>query len=108
VQPPIAAEGSFAPLRLLIHGLQGLWWTPAFRALTLVGAGALWLAGRRQELVLFLAVPLYYFVVQSALHTEYRYCLPLHYFLFPLIGYGLSATLGFAGRRLLQRQPVAS
>jgi hypothetical protein len=29
-----------------------------------------------------LAVPLYYLLAQSAFHTEYRYVLAIHYFLF--------------------------
>jgi hypothetical protein len=34
--------------------------------------------------LLLLAVPLYYLLVQSMLHTEFRYTLPMHYFLFVL------------------------
>jgi 4-amino-4-deoxy-L-arabinose transferase-like glycosyltransferase len=99
VREPVAAEGTLLPLRLAVRGLQGLWWTPMLRALTLAGAAALWLAGRRQELLLFLAVPAYYFAVQSALHTEYRYCLPLHYFLFPVIGFGMARCVSLARPR---------
>ncbi|HEY6333746.1 MAG TPA: glycosyltransferase family 39 protein [Blastocatellia bacterium] len=32
--------------------------------------------------LLLLAIPLYYLLVQSTLHTEFRYTLPMHYFLF--------------------------
>ena len=35
-----------------------------------------------ESLALLLVVPFYYFCTQSALHTEYRYVLVIHYFLF--------------------------
>jgi hypothetical protein len=40
------------------------------------------LAGRTRALLMLLAVPAYYLLVQSAFHTEYRYILAIHYFLF--------------------------
>ena len=36
------------------------------------------------KLAILLVVPCYYFCTQSALHTEYRYVLVIHYFLFVL------------------------
>ena len=33
-------------------------------------------------LIILSVVPLYYFTVQSAFHTEYRYVLAVNYFLF--------------------------
>jgi len=32
--------------------------------------------------LLILTVPLYYFLFQSAMHTEFRYTLPMQYFVF--------------------------
>jgi len=49
-------------------------------------------AGRRQDLAVFLLVPLSYLVFQSLLHTEYRYGLPVHYFLFPVMGFGIAGS----------------
>jgi hypothetical protein len=44
-------------------------------------------------LLVLLIVPAYYLSVQSALHTEYRYILAIHYFLLAIAG----LTLGCAG-----------
>ena len=46
------------------------------------GIGLLALAGRGRALIILLSVPAYYLVVHSALHTEYRYILAIHHFLF--------------------------
>jgi hypothetical protein len=50
----------------------------------LIAAGLLMLALARRwrALTILMTVPLYYLLVQSAFHTEYRYILPIHYFLF--------------------------
>ncbi|HKP85970.1 MAG TPA: glycosyltransferase family 39 protein [Blastocatellia bacterium] len=47
----------------------------------LLGAIAITAASRRRAL-LILIVPLYYLIFQSATHTEFRYTLAMHYFLF--------------------------
>ena len=44
------------------------------------------LAPRRS--LLLLGIPLYYFLVQSMMHLEFRYTLPMHYFLFVLAATG--------------------
>ncbi|HLG17692.1 MAG TPA: glycosyltransferase family 39 protein [Blastocatellia bacterium] len=56
--------------------------TNPMRALIAAGIVLLVLACRRKELLILLAVPVYYLCAQSALHTEYRYVLAIHYFLF--------------------------
>jgi hypothetical protein len=40
-------------------------------------------------LLVLLAVPVYYLCAQSALHTEYRYVLVIHHFLFVLAAVSL-------------------
>jgi dolichyl-phosphate-mannose-protein mannosyltransferase len=62
----------------------------------LIGIGIILLlaARRRRELVFLLVVPAYYLLVQSALHTEYRYILAIHYFLFIVA----AVTVYFAGK----------
>lgn len=62
------------------------------------------LAGQGRVLAILLAIPVYYFSMQSVLHTEYRYVLAIHYFLFVIaavaiyrIGCWLLQTFG--GRR---------
>ncbi|MFP5264314.1 MAG: ArnT family glycosyltransferase [Blastocatellia bacterium] len=69
--------------RTLIRGLQkNIFKTALVRSLILAGVWLLWLAGRRRGLAALLAVPAYYLLAQSAFHTEYRYILAIHYFLF--------------------------
>ena len=45
-----------------------------------------------------LVVPAYYLLVQSALHTEYRYILAMHYFLLAIA----AVTLGGVGVAIKQ------
>jgi hypothetical protein len=47
----------------------------------LIGCLALFAAGWRRALFVS-TVPIYYLTVQSTMHTEFRYTLPMHYFLF--------------------------
>jgi len=64
--------------------IQKLFITAIFLPLVLIGAGILVYQRRFQSLAILLVVPCYYFCTQSALHTEYRYVLVIHYFLFVL------------------------
>lgn len=59
-------------------------------------------------------VPLYYFLFQSVLHTEFRYTLPLHHFMFVfaavgwvLIGYALWRAVTAVGARLKLYAPAS-
>ena len=76
--------GDSALLQWPLRILQKLFITALFLPLTLIGAGILVYRRQFQTLALLLAVPCYYFCTQSALHTEYRYVLVIHYFLFVL------------------------
>jgi hypothetical protein len=72
------------------------------RTLIIIGIVLLALARRGRALALLLAVPVYYLVAQSPLHTEYRYVLALHYFLFVVAGatiYYASLSIGQGMRR---------
>jgi hypothetical protein len=56
-----------------------------------------------------LIVPLYYLLIQSMMHTEFRYTLPMHYFLFIFAGvtWILISHVAWRGiKRLLHRQPA--
>ncbi len=70
------------------------------RMLPLIGVGIILLAaaGRWQVLRVLLVVPAYYLLVQSALHTEYRYILAMHYFLLAIA----AVTLGSVGAAIKQ------
>lgn len=73
-------------LRPALRGIERNVYTTT-RMLTLVGMGIMLLgiARRWRTLLILLAVPAYYLLVQSAFHTEYRYILAIHYFLFVIV-----------------------
>jgi hypothetical protein len=73
-------------------GERLFWMRPAARALQratketmlpfiIIGAILLFAAAPRRA-IFVLMVPLYFFVFQSAMHTEFRYTLPMQYFMF--------------------------
>jgi hypothetical protein len=64
--------------------------------LPLAVIGLLLLIRKRQwrDIALLLVVPAYFICIQSALHTEYRYVLAIHYFFFVLV----AVTLYRAGK----------
>jgi hypothetical protein len=69
--------------RALLRGLQkNIFKTGVMFPLIAGGVLLLLLAGRGRGLTTLLAVPIYYLIVQSALSTEYRYILAIHYLLF--------------------------
>jgi hypothetical protein len=78
--------------------VQKLFITALFLPLTLIGAGILVYRRQFQTLALLLAVPCYYFCTQSALHTEYRYVLVIHYFLFVLAAVAVYTIASIARR----------
>ena len=47
----------------------------------ILGAAMMFIASRRRSLFL-LMLPIYYWLFQCFMHTEFRYTLPMHYFLF--------------------------
>jgi hypothetical protein len=81
--------------RLLLRGAQRLFITAVILPLVLAGAFLLSAAGRGRALLTLLAVPAYFFCVQSALHTEYRYVLAIHYFFFILAAAALHFGAAF-------------
>ena len=71
----------------------------------LVGALVLFSASWRKGMFAMM-VPLYYFLVQSSIHTEFRYVLPMHYFMFMLAGIVwvlIAVALAGLVRRLVRR-----
>ncbi|MEK6406814.1 MAG: glycosyltransferase family 39 protein [Acidobacteriota bacterium] len=83
------------------------------RMLPLIGIGIILLAAARRwrVLLVLLVVPAYYLSVQSALHTEYRYILAIHYFLSVMAAVTLScfgaaiagAAVGLTARSFIVR-----
>jgi hypothetical protein len=72
--------------RLLVHGMQKIFLTAVILPLAIVGLALLIIKKQRQALILLAVVPVYFFCVQSIVHTEYRYVLAVDYFLFALVG----------------------
>jgi hypothetical protein len=92
--------------RGVVRGIQrNLFTTNHVLPLVIIGLALLLLARQWRVVLIVLAVPLYYLSAHSLFHTEYRYILGIHYFLFLLAGVTLSAVmtlLGLGARRLLK------
>jgi hypothetical protein len=86
-------------VRPAVRGIQrNLYTTSRMLPLVVSGIVLLTLAGRKRALLMLLVVPAYYLVVQSVFHTEYRYILAIHYFLFIMAGVAL-----YCAGRLISR-----
>ena len=79
--------------RSIIRSIQRKYTTLRVLTLVVLGIALLLLARRGRALVILLVVPVYYLTLQSPLHTEYRYTLAIHYFLFVMA----ATTLYYAG-----------
>jgi hypothetical protein len=84
--------------RLALRLAQKYFTTQWMLPLIFIGMAFMLLAGRWRALLLLLAVPLYYLSAQAPLHTEYRYVIAIHYFLFILA----AVTLYWLGIKLWQ------
>jgi len=93
-------EGWTRAPRLAVRAAQKLFITALDLPLVLLGLFILARTRRTRALAILLAVPLYYLCAQSALHTEYRYVLAVHYFLFIAAAAPLY-HVGRAARRML-------
>jgi 4-amino-4-deoxy-L-arabinose transferase-like glycosyltransferase len=90
--------------RLVLRAAQKLFITAVFLPLYLLGLLLLAHARRTRALAALVAVPLYYLCVQSALHTEYRYVLAIHYMLFVAAAAALYHPASAAASRLNSRR----
>ncbi len=95
------SEGFTRLPRLVLRAAQRLFITAVFLPLYIVGLFLLARSRRARSLASLLAVPLYYLCVQSALHTEYRYVLAIHYFLFVAAAAAIH-HLSLAARRMIR------
>jgi hypothetical protein len=91
-------------VRPLVRGVQrNVFTTSHLQPLILIGLVLLACARRRRVLLFLLIVPLYYLSVQSAFHTEYRYIIAMHYFLFVIAATALylaSVAIGRGARQV--------
>jgi hypothetical protein len=72
--------------RFFVHGIQRIFLTAVILPLAIFGLGLLIIRKDSRALVILAVVPVYFFCVQSIVHTEYRYVLAVDYFLFALVG----------------------
>src|SRR5262249_53479545 len=73
-------------VRKPVRSIQRKFTTSVMLTLISLGLILLLLARMHRAVLIILVVPLYYLALQSPLHTEYRYILAIHYFLFILAG----------------------
>jgi hypothetical protein len=71
---------SFSWARPVVRALQRVT-KETMLAFVILGAAMMMVASLRRSLFL-LTVPIYYWLFQCFMHTEFRYTLPMHYFLF--------------------------
>jgi len=76
--------------RFLVHGIHRIFLTAVMLPLAIIGLVLLMIKRQWPALIILLAVPVYFFCVQSIVHTEYRYVLAVNYFLFALVGVTVS------------------
>jgi hypothetical protein len=72
--------------RFLVHGIQKIFLTAVMLPLAIIGLGLLIVKQQGRVLIVLAVVPVYFFCVQSIVHTEYRYVLAVDYFLFAFVG----------------------
>src|SRR5207244_4487954 len=72
--------------RLLVHGIQKIFLTAVMLPLAIIGLAVLIVRKHSRAPIILSAAPVYFFCVQSIVHTEYRYVLAVDYFLFALVG----------------------
>ena len=84
--------------RLIVHGIQKIFLTAVMLPLATIGLGLLITRQRWPALITLLVVPIYFFLVQSIVHTEYRYVLAVNYFLFALVGVAVAWVGGIVKR----------
>lgn len=85
--------------RIPIHFLQQPFITACMLPLTLAGIVLLVRARKWPALAFLLVVPIYYFCIQSGLHTERRYVITIHYFLFALAAVPIALLVDKAWQR---------
>src|SRR5260370_14042876 len=81
--------------RFLVHGIQKIFLTAVILPLAMIGLGLLIVKWQRRVLIVLAVVPVYFFCVQSIVHTEYRYVLAVDYFLFALVGVAGGGVFNF-------------
>jgi Dolichyl-phosphate-mannose-protein mannosyltransferase len=89
-----SSQGWMRYTRFPIRTLQRFFVTAAVLPCVILGIFALLWTRNLRKLILLLLVPAYYVIFQSALHTERRYVIAIHYFMLILAAAFLSALFG--------------
>ncbi len=92
--------------RSLVQGVQKFFLTAWMLPFAVLGIVLLLINRLGRVVVTLLAVPVYYLCFQSILHTEYRYVVAIHYFLYILVAvalYWLGGILWRMARKLTKR-----
>jgi len=108
-QPPPGMGANFALLRGPLRAIQRLLKEP-MQFFILFGLIAVLIMSPRRTALLMM-IPIYYLLFQSFLHTEFRYTLPMQYFLFTFAAafwYLLGALLWKAIAQLIGKSKVKS
>lgn len=86
--------------RMMVHALQKIFLTAVMLPLATIGLLILILRKKTAALVVLSLVPIYFFTVQSAIHTEYRYVIAVTYFVFAFAGIAVGCGVDFGFRKL--------
>jgi len=86
--------------RLVVNRIQRLFLTAVMLPLALIGLARLIIRRAGRALIILSVVPVYFFCVQSIVHTEYRYVLAVDYFLFALAAVSISWVINVSRRGL--------
>lgn len=88
--------------RAFIYVIEKLYITAIMLPLAIFGIILLAHARAFRPLAILLVIPAYYLSIQSATHTEYRYVIGIHYFLFSFAAIFIYALVARLWRRLRQ------
>jgi dolichyl-phosphate-mannose-protein mannosyltransferase len=94
--------------RFLVHGIQKVFLTAVMLPLAIIGIGVLIFRKQTKALIVLSVVPIYFLMVQSVFHTEYRYVLAVDYFLFALVGIAVTFGTRFIIPKLIGPRSVPS
>lgn len=88
--------------RFMIHAIQKIFITAVILPLAIFGLLVVIFRKQKVALILLSTVPIYFFTVQSLVHTEYRYVLAVNYFLCAFAGVAI-CWLWHLAKRLARR-----
>jgi len=96
-----SSQGWMRYTRFPIRTLQKFFVTAAVLPCVILGIFALLWTRNLRPLIILLLVPVYYVIFQSALHTERRYVIVIHYFTLMLAAVFLSSVFGLVKHGLI-------